>query len=141
MPLGLLLFGLTSYFGLRTAGNFSMYSNLRTEAGRSNHLVLGDNQLKWASYQDDVVRIVDIGNGAKIRRYLNRWGKLEGNLLPLVEFRKLLLKWRKERKVIPDDGGIQGRPDGDGRHHAAPGLASGRLGLGDAPHGFPRYTE
>ena len=101
MPLGLLLFGLTSYFGLRTAGNFSMYSNLRTEAGRSNHLVLGDNQLKWASYQDDVVRIVDIGNGAKIRRYLNRWGKLDGNLLPLVEFRKLLLKWRKERKVVP----------------------------------------
>src|SRR5262249_6463516 len=101
MPLCLLLFGLSSYFGLRTAGNLSMYSNLRTEAGRNNHFVLGENQLRWASYQEDVGRIVDIGDGATLGPYLNRWGKLEGNLLPLVEFRKLLLKWRKTHQVVP----------------------------------------
>lgn len=100
MPVCLLLFGLTSYFGLRTAGNLSMYSNLRTEAGRNNHLVLGRNQLKWASYQDDVVRIVYIGRPG-MTVYLDRGGRLDGNLLPLVEFRKLLLKWRKRGWVVP----------------------------------------
>ena len=101
LPLCLLLFGLTSHFGLRTAGNLSMYSNLRTEAGHNNHLLLGDDQLKWAGYQEDVVRIIDIGDGATIRRYLNRWGALEGNLLPMVEFRKLLFKWRVRGETVP----------------------------------------
>ena len=101
LPICLLLFGLTSHFGLRTAGNLSMYSNLRTEAGRNNHLLLGNDQLKWASYQEDVVRIVDIGDGATIRGTLNRWGTLEGNLLPVVEFRKLLLRWRERGKTVP----------------------------------------
>ncbi|MGI9521125.1 MAG: hypothetical protein ACR2PG_05695 [Hyphomicrobiaceae bacterium] len=101
LPICLLLFCLTSHLGLRTAGNLSMYSNLRTEAGRNNHLVLGADQLKWAGYQEDVVHIVEIGEGATIGNYLDRWGKLEGNLLPLVEFRKLLLRWRRRGAKVP----------------------------------------
>mgnify|MGYP003631247576 CR=1 FL=1 len=101
MPLCLLLFGLTSHLGLRTAGNLSMYSNLRTEAGQNNHLVLGRNQLKWANYQEDVVRILDIGEEATIGRNLDRWGKLEGNMLPVVEFRKLLFRWSERGDTVP----------------------------------------
>jgi len=102
IPLCLLLFGFTSHFGLRTAGNLSMYSNLRTEAGRNNHLILGGNQLKWASYQEDVVRILDMGDDVSLpRNLLNYGGKLEGNMLPLVEFRKVLFRWRERGEVVP----------------------------------------
>jgi hypothetical protein len=59
-PVLLLLHGLTSYLGLRTAGNFSMFSNLRTEGARSNHLLLGGNPLKLWGYQEDVVRFIRI---------------------------------------------------------------------------------
>lgn len=45
-PAALLLFGMTSHFGLRTTGNFSMFSNLGTEGERSNHLLFGSNPLK-----------------------------------------------------------------------------------------------
>jgi hypothetical protein len=108
IPLVVLLFGLTSHFGLRTAGNLSIYSNLRTEAGHNNHFLLGNNQFKWASYQEDVVHIVDIGDDATIRPFLDRWGRLEGNMLPVIEFRKLLLKWRKRGETVPMTVGYNG---------------------------------
>ena len=76
VPLCLLLFGLTSHLGLRTAGNLSMYSNLRTEAGQNNHLVLGNDQLKWAGYQEDVVRIVDIGTHDELLKRDPLYGRL-----------------------------------------------------------------
>lgn len=100
VPLCLLLFGLTSHLGLRTAGNLSMYSNLRTEAGQNNHLLLGFHPIKLAGYQEDVVHIIDIGDAATIGPDLDRWGQLEGHLLPFVEFRKLLWKWREKGEVV-----------------------------------------
>ena len=57
-PAVLILHGFTSYLGLRTAGNFSMFSNLRTEGARSNHLVLADNPLKLWGYDEDAVRVL-----------------------------------------------------------------------------------
>ena len=101
VPLLILMFGLTSHMGLRTAGNLSMYSNLRTELGQNNHIVLGSSPLKWAGYQEDVVHIVDIGETATIDGVLDRWGPLEGNFLPIVEFRKLMLRWRERGEVVP----------------------------------------
>lgn len=99
MPVCLLLFGMTSHFGLRTAGNFSMYSNLRTEAGQNNHLLLGGDQLKWGSYQEDVVRIIKIGDSAQIGSPVRK--RLEGYELPVVEFRKYLLRWQKRGDIVP----------------------------------------
>lgn len=99
VPLALVLFGFTSYFGLRTAGNFSMFSNLRTEGATSNHILLGSNPLKFANYQEDVVRIIDIDdNAAKIG---HKYQSLKGNSLPVVEFRKLLLQWREAGRNVP----------------------------------------
>ena len=40
LVLVIILFGMTPYVGLRTAGNFSMFSNLKTEGKNSNHLLL-----------------------------------------------------------------------------------------------------
>lgn len=87
-PAVLLLHGLTAYLGLRTVGNFSMYSNLRTEGARSNHLLLGSNPLKIWGYQEDVVeftRVVDMKATAGRQNH-----PVLGHRLPVVEFRKLI---------------------------------------------------
>ncbi len=98
-PALLVLHGVTSYLGLRTAGNFSMFSNLRTEGPLSNHLLLKDNPLKLWSYQEDVVRFIDIDDRRAGVGY--QYQPLKGNLLPVVEFRKLILAWTKAGATIP----------------------------------------
>jgi hypothetical protein len=98
-PLFLLLHGLTSYLGLRTAGNFSMFSNLRTEGVRSNHLLLPGNPLKYWHYQDDLVRFVHIDD--RQARIGYQYRPLQGNQLPVVEFKKLIYAWTRTGRVIP----------------------------------------
>jgi hypothetical protein len=98
-PALLVLHGITSYVGLRTAGNFSMFSNLRTEGARSNHFFLGSSPLKLWSYQEDVVRFIGIDDrGAKIGY---QYQPLQGNHLPVVEFRKLIYAWTRAGSTIP----------------------------------------
>ena len=53
----LLFLGLSPYLGFRTEGSFSMFSNLRTEGGRSNHLLMPAVPL--FNYQTDLVTLVD----------------------------------------------------------------------------------
>ncbi|HUF35736.1 MAG TPA: hypothetical protein VMN37_07280 [Gemmatimonadales bacterium] len=98
-PVLLLLFGLTSYLGLRTAGNFTMFSNLRTEGERSNHLLLGGNPLKRWGYQEDLVRFTHIDDGRAEIGY--NYQPLEGHLLPVVEFRKLIRQWTRAGRTVP----------------------------------------
>ena len=98
-PVLLLLHGFTSYLGLRTAGNFSMFSNLRTEGSSSNHLLLGSNQLKLWSYQEDVVRFSDIDD--RRARIGYQYQPLRGQALPVVEFRKLIRAWTGAGATVP----------------------------------------
>ena len=56
-PLLLLFLGLSPYLGLRTVPAFSMFSNLRTEGGITNHLFMPAQALRIASYQEDLVEI------------------------------------------------------------------------------------
>jgi hypothetical protein len=98
-PALLVLHGITSYVGLRTAGNFSMFSNLRTEGARSNHFLLGTNPLKLWSYQEDVVRFIGIDDRRAKISY--QYQPLEGNQLPVVEFRKLIYTWTRAGSTIP----------------------------------------
>jgi hypothetical protein len=98
-PLCLLLFGMTSHLGLRTAGNFSMFSNLRTEGDLSNHLILRGNPLKFFDYQDDLVTVIEIDD--ELARIGHQYSPLEGRQIPMVEFRKLLLQWRLDGRPIP----------------------------------------
>ncbi len=59
--IALLIFqGSQNYLGLSTAGTFSMFSNLRTEGGSSNHLILKDNPLEIFEFQKDLVYIESI---------------------------------------------------------------------------------
>jgi hypothetical protein len=54
------LFALSPYFGLRTTGTLTMFSNLRTEGPRSNHVLLRSNPLKLFNYQDDLVEVMEL---------------------------------------------------------------------------------
>ncbi|KAA0112833.1 hypothetical protein [Mycolicibacterium sp. P9-22] len=96
----LVLIGLTPYLGLRTAGNFSMFSNLRTEGESSNHLLLGSNPIKVWGYQEDVVWILEIDDryGDVIYHYD---GSPRGYALPVVEFRKWIHAWGQAGYRVP----------------------------------------
>jgi hypothetical protein len=56
-PLLVLLNGLSPYFGLKTQTAFSMFSNLRTEGGATNHLLIA-RPLGLCGYQEDIVTIL-----------------------------------------------------------------------------------
>lgn len=99
-PLLLVFIGMTPYLGLRTSGNFSMFSNLRTEGETSNHLLLGSNPIKVWDYQEDVVWILDIDDryGRIIHHYE---GSPRGYALPAVEFRKWIYTWGEAGYRVP----------------------------------------
>lgn len=78
----LVLNGLSPYLGLKTQSSFSMFSNLRTEDGRSNHLFLPAT-LQIASYQRDMVSVLDSSH-PRLQRLA-----VEGLRLPWFEFRRI----------------------------------------------------
>lgn len=83
VPAIVLLNGLNPYLGLRTQLSFSMFSNLRTEGGSSNHLFM-PRLVTLGGYQEDLVEVVetddpDLG--------LLRSERL---LLPYFEFRRMV---------------------------------------------------
>ncbi|MGF1520812.1 MAG: hypothetical protein ACFBSF_00650 [Leptolyngbyaceae cyanobacterium] len=92
-------FGMNSYLGLRTAGNFSMFSNLRTEGIDSNHLLLASNPLKIWDYQDNVIDVLAINDEAAAIGH--KYRPLKGERLPLVEFKKLIHKWTEANYTVP----------------------------------------
>ncbi len=61
MPMVVFINGACPYLGLKTETSFAMYSNLRTEGGRSNHLLVPAH---WAPFpfQNDLVEVVDSSN-------------------------------------------------------------------------------
>lgn len=88
-PLLLFFNGLSPYLGLKTESSFAMFSNLRTEGSRSNHLLIGD---KWQifDFQKDLVAIKSSSDP-----YLNSL-KDKKLMLPYYEFRK----YAQEHPVI-----------------------------------------
>ena len=81
IPLLVVYNGLCPYLGLKTETSWAMYSNLRTEV-RTNHVFM-PGWLKMASYQDDVVEIVET-TLPRLQRY-----QREGLLLTFFEFQRI----------------------------------------------------
>ncbi|MDH6195827.1 hypothetical protein M2272_002467 [Mycobacterium frederiksbergense] len=115
VPLLALANGLTPYLGLKTVANYSMFSNLHTEEGSTNHLLPGVTSLQLADYQRDTVTVVGLGFPDQIRlntayralggmTYLQRQARWisEGPpvRIPWLELRRTVLLWR--------DAGING---------------------------------
>ncbi len=97
MPVLLILFTNTSYLGLRTGGNTSMFSNLRTEGGRSNHLVMRSSWQVF-DFQKDLVYVEEIP-----RRYekYKRGQPEEGMAMTSFELRRLVEMWRDRGREVP----------------------------------------
>src|SRR6185295_16640158 len=57
VPAVALINGATPYLGLKTVANYSMFSNLRTEGGRTNHLLVPAGRFALATYQEDIARV------------------------------------------------------------------------------------
>jgi hypothetical protein len=80
-PAMLVLLGMQPYLGLRTLMCFSMFSNLQTEGGRSNHLLM-PNWTQLTGWQQDLVEVVET-NDPVLRRIA------EENLrVPFMELRR-----------------------------------------------------
>ena len=98
-PLFLLIFGFSSYLGLGTAGNFSMFSNLKTEGRTSNHFLLSQNPFKIFDYQEDIVEIhIAFNDKGQYLTLNNR--PLQGHYLPMIEFKKLIYDLTKDNRKI-----------------------------------------
>jgi hypothetical protein len=102
--------GATPYMGLKTVANYSMFSNLRTEGGATNHLIVPARGFALASYQDDLARVgfvrrtkppawpfsVRLRGGDRWVRRNSRWvSELPGVRVPFVEVRRTLQLWRE----------------------------------------------
>lgn len=72
-PLFLFFNGMSPYLGLKTESSFAMFSNLRTEGGRSNHMLMS-NSWQMFDFQKDLVEIKSSSDS-----YLN--GLVEKKLL------------------------------------------------------------
>jgi hypothetical protein len=79
-PAAIFFNGICPYIGLKTEGSFAMYSNLRTENGRSNHFVVS-RPWHGFGYLDDLV-VVEASSDPG----LERWAK-RGLELPWIELR------------------------------------------------------
>jgi hypothetical protein len=108
-PIILFIWGMTPYVGLRTTGNFSMFSNLRTEGLESNHIILGGNILKVWDYQEDRVKVIDIDD--ETAEVGHHYQPLKGLSLPVTEFRKLVNMWRESNKQVAMTYQYQSDPD------------------------------
>ena len=78
----LMINGFGPYFGLRTQTSFSMFSNLHTEIGESNHLIMPSG-IQFTNWQYDVVEIVDSNEPDLI------WAKNNSFLVIYLEMRRM----------------------------------------------------
>lgn len=77
---------LKGYFGFGNLANLTMFSNLTTEASRSNHLFINTKFTKITNLEEDNVMILELSDELK-------YEKLEGYLLPTVEFKYKIHEW------------------------------------------------
>ena len=73
--------GFSPYLGTKTQTSFSMFSNLRTEAGRTNHFFMPT----WLRISDETLDMVSIqkSSAETLKRYENT-----GELIPFFELRR-----------------------------------------------------
>lgn len=78
----LILNGLSPYLGLKTESSFAMFSNLRTEGGKSNHLFMPSAQL--FGFQEELVQIVD-STDPELKNKHDQWIPISGLRLRFEE--------------------------------------------------------
>lgn len=98
--------GVTPYVGLKTVANYSMFSNLHTEEGATNHLLPGVTALQLTDYERDTVTLVGLempepsGDVTYLLRQ-SRWMSEDPPVrIPWLELRRSVKLWQ--------DAGITG---------------------------------
>lgn len=109
IPAIALVNGATPYLGLKTVSNYSMFSNLRTEGGQTNHLLMPAGAFFVSHDQDDLARVWYIdgvapdewpwwvrlnGGPAHLRRQAQWLPSLPGARLPFFELRRTVQLWQ-----------------------------------------------
>lgn len=105
IPLITFINGTTPYLGLKTIANFSMFSNIRTEGGRTNHFLIPSGLFFVADYQNDLARIyywkydppkkwpllIEIlGKDKWITRSFLGFSRLANSYTPFIEIRRVI---------------------------------------------------
>ena len=93
-PTLLLILGSTSYFGLNTTRNFSMFSNLRTEGNEWNHLIL-PKELRVFPYQDEIYWVQEIDTELMFSFRENPMPRIG---IVAFEIQRLYHLWRKRNQ-------------------------------------------
>ena len=101
--------GATPYLGLKTVANYSMFSNLRTEGGQTNHLLVPVGRFFLSDHQDDLARVesidgvrpaklpllVRLAGGERWIRRNSRWlREVPDARVPFTELRRTLQLWK-----------------------------------------------
>ena len=79
--------GACPYLGLKTQGSFTMFSNLQTEAGYWNHLLVPRWVRVFDAYQDDLVQVASVGDKRLQADFVDR-----DCLVPRFEIRRAAMK-------------------------------------------------
>jgi hypothetical protein len=90
-PIVVFLNGICPYVGLKTENSYAMFSNLRTEGGKTNHFIVPAS-LQVFSFQKDVVEIIS-STDPVLQRFA-----IENKALVLFEFRNYIYE-RKPEKI------------------------------------------
>lgn len=96
-PLFLIFFTNTSYLGLRTAGNTTMFSNLKTEGGASNHIFISSAWQPF-DFQKDLVFIKSVPHEYA---YYKKGQPAPNMWMTAFELRRTVELWRKKGAVVP----------------------------------------
>ncbi|MGQ0574965.1 MAG: hypothetical protein ACT4RN_12270 [Pseudonocardia sp.] len=109
VPLLALANGAAPYLGFKTVASYSMFSNLHTENGATNHLLPGVGSLELAGHQRDLVTVTEVRpperaeltplttvlGGASYLRRAARWTTEPAPVVvPWLELRRTVLLWR-----------------------------------------------
>ncbi|MFT2009016.1 hypothetical protein ACMA1I_10105 [Pontibacter sp. 13R65] len=96
-PIIVFLNGLCPYLGLKTEASYAMFSNLRTEAGESNHFIVPASTQLF-DYQKDIVEIVD-SSDPELQKLAEA-----GKLLPFFQFRTMVRNTMPEKVTYLRNG-------------------------------------
>ncbi|KAA3436783.1 hypothetical protein [Rufibacter hautae] len=99
-PILVFLNGLCPYLGLKTESSYAMFSNLRTEAGVSNHYIIPVNAQIF-DFQKDVVEIVSTSEF-----HLQNVAKA-GKLMTFFQFRRFVRTERPEFVTYKRNGELK----------------------------------
>lgn len=93
--------GLSPYFGLKTESSLAMYSNLHTEAGETNHFIMGQAPFAFG-YQNDIVRPIASNSPDFDAKYVG-----PGRALVRYEFDRILAQSPSLKVTFEHDGAVR----------------------------------